>query len=237
MVTGSEFPDDETLLAYVRGDLEEGERARIAELERGNAEVAADIALIRGLRAASAAADAEVRAPGTFGWARLAREMDAAAPRAAAPPRRTWGNVRPLWQLAAAAVVAVGLWQVAVVPYLTDPLGEYDGFAPLSEAPREVAPQKSRSLQDGLQDGFAPVTETPDETSLAAHTLRVAFLPGATEGEIRELLQQIGGEITGGPSVLGLWTVSFPDDAAQVAGLEVLLASPLVEGAVEGTVE
>lgn len=40
--------------------------------------------------------------------------------------------------------------------------------------------------------------------------LRVMFSPRATEGQIRELLLHVRGEITGGPSPLGVYTVEVP---------------------------
>ncbi len=40
--------------------------------------------------------------------------------------------------------------------------------------------------------------------------LRVMFSPQATEGQIRELLLDVRGEITGGPSRIGVYTVEVP---------------------------
>jgi anti-sigma-K factor RskA len=198
MAGRSEILDDEILLAYVRGDLEAGEANRIDRLAREMPEVAAEIAMIRGVRAAVASDAADVRPPGAFGWARLSSAIDAGKG-AATVPR----PAHPYWKMAAAAVFAIGLWQVAVVPFLFE---------------RPV----------GL-DGYAPVSETPAEGSM----LRVAFAPDAMEGDIRTLLQRIGAEVTGGPGALGLWTLRFPDESARASGLEALNESLLVEGVQE----
>ena len=79
---------DEALIAYVRGRLPEAEAARIAAAAARRPELAAEIALIRGIAAATAA-EAEGPAPGELGWARLSRSIDAergppATPRQAA---------------------------------------------------------------------------------------------------------------------------------------------------------
>jgi hypothetical protein len=195
MVTGPDMPDDEMVLAYIRGDLDARQTERIARLSNERPDLAADIALIRGVRAADAA-DAEAHgAPGALGWARLAREIDADRSTGAGRP----GHMRPMWQLAAAAICAVGLWQFAVVPFLSGRQEGQPGYAPVSEA-----------TVDGPQ-------------------LRVAFAPDATEGDIRALLQAIGAEITAGPGALGLWTLAFTDQAARTAGLAELQSAELVE--------
>ncbi|WP_424934320.1 hypothetical protein [Amaricoccus macauensis] len=207
MVTRPDMPDDETLAAFVRGDLDPAEAERISGLAREEPQLAADIAMIRGVRAAAETEAAEVNAPGSLGWSRLSRAIDAEKPAEAetgtGQGRGQVFQLRPVWQLAAAAVVAIGLWQVAVVPLLTERPGDLPGYAPVSEAPVE---------------GF---------------NLRVAFAPEATEGEIRALLQEISAEVTGGPSAIGLWTLGFRSETDRADGLTALQASPLVESAQE----
>jgi hypothetical protein len=65
-----------------------------------------------------------------------------------------------------------------------------------------------------LHSAPAPVTyqTLSDPATAPAPTLalRVMFSPRATEKEIRELLQGIRGEITAGPSPLGVYTVEVP---------------------------
>jgi anti-sigma factor RsiW len=119
----------ETVIAYVRGRLTAEEASRLEAEAATRPELAAEIALTRGIVESFEAA-ARSPAPGELGWARLARAIEAEPPRAAAPaaPRRA------LWPLAASAAAAVLVWQIAAVPLLTGP-GEPPGYAPVSEAP------------------------------------------------------------------------------------------------------
>lgn len=76
----------------------------------------------------------------------------------------------------------------------------------------------------GPDDVFVPVSETP------SGAVTVAFVPVATEAEIRTLLQEIGADITGGPNALGLWQISFADETARNEGLRRLaLETAIVE--------
>ncbi len=78
---------DETLIAYVRGRLPEADAARIAVEATRRPDLAAEIALVRGL-AGAADAEADAPVPGELGWARLSRALDAEPARLA---RRAWG--------------------------------------------------------------------------------------------------------------------------------------------------
>ena len=48
---------------------------------------------------------------------------------------------------------------------------------------------------------------------------KVSFVPTASEQSIRALLRSVNGELTAGPSALGLYDVSFADEAARDAGI------------------
>ena len=62
--------------------------------------------------------------------------------------------------------------------------------------------------------------------------LVVAFNQDATEGEIRKLLTDFGMEIVGGPSALGLYSISIYDEDATDAALIYLNTAPeIVESA------
>jgi anti-sigma-K factor RskA len=126
MADRPEDATDEALIAYVRGTLPRQEADRI-EAEAGrDPELAADIALTRGI---AAALDEQAResAPGQLGWARLSRALDAETVR----PER---GRRPVWQLAASAAAAVLVWQAVAVPILSPP-AEQPGYAPVTEQP------------------------------------------------------------------------------------------------------
>jgi anti-sigma-K factor RskA len=121
---------DDIVIAYVRGRLPAEEARRLEVEAAGRPELAAEIAVMRGI-VETFDAEARAPAPGELGWARLSRAIGAEPPRAAAPatPSR-----RPLWPLAASAAAAVLVWQLAAVPLLTRP-GEEAGYAPVSETP------------------------------------------------------------------------------------------------------
>ncbi|MEL6204863.1 MAG: hypothetical protein AAFR47_06085 [Pseudomonadota bacterium] len=114
--------DIERLAAYRAGRLAPAEaEAFRAQLERDPGAAAWD-KLAEGIAATEAEGEA---APGEFGWARLNRSLDAemqpaaeTAP-ASAPAAANTGWRVPIWQVAAALVVGIGLWQAAVVPQLT----------------------------------------------------------------------------------------------------------------------
>jgi anti-sigma factor RsiW len=172
---------DETLIAYVRGRLPEADAARIAAEATRRSDLAAELALVRGL---VGAADAEVDAPvpGELGWARLSRALDADP----AQPARVGSR---LWPLAAAAAAAVLVWQVVAVPFIAGPGGGEARYAPVSEQ------------------------------AAAGSTVSVAFVPTASEAAIRALLAEAGARISDGPSAIGLWQLSFANEAARDAGL------------------
>ncbi len=163
----AEEPDadrTETLIAYVRGTLPADEADRLkGEVEAAPA-LAAEIALLRGV-AAAVDADARQPTPGDLGWARLARALDAEPGSA---PRPGW---RPLWQLAAAAGVAVVLWQAIAVPLLRP--GE-EGYQPVSERPADAFELKVAFAPDAteaailalLRDIGARVTDGPSAIGL-----------------------------------------------------------------------
>ncbi len=177
----------EALIALARGKLPP-EDAEALEQEIQRSEVlAAEAALWRGV---ADAVDAEAReaVPGELGWARLGRAIDAEG--------RGKVGWRPVWQMAAAAGVAVVFWQVVATPLLR-PEGE----------------------------GYRPVTEQGAE----GFVVQVAFAPAATEGEIRQLLRDVGARVSGGPSAIGLWELAFESAAAREAGVAGLRAAGIVE--------
>ena len=77
----------------------------------------------------------------------------------------------------------------------------------------------------GGEARYAPVSEQP----AAGSTVSVAFVPTASEAAIRVLLAEVGARISDGPSAIGLWQLSFADDAARDAGLLRLQAADIVE--------
>jgi len=142
---------DATVLAYVRGRLPAEEARRLEAEAAARPELAAEIALMRGITG-TFDAEAGSPVPGELGWARLSRAIDAEPRRAAEPAPRA----RPrLWPLAASAAAAVLVWQLAAVPLLTRP-GEEAGYEPVTEAPAgftldvAFAPEASEQAIRGL---------------------------------------------------------------------------------------
>lgn len=85
----------------------------------------------------------------------------------------------------------------------------------------------------GTQDAPASfrTLAAPDGASVSASRLRVVFTPGASESEVRDLLLELRGEIVGGPTRLGSYTIEIPGGGdADPLGLvlEHLRESPLV---------
>lgn len=111
------FPSDDDVLDYVAGRASPEAAERIEAVARDNPDLAADIALMRGAKAALADSKTD-NPPGALGWARLERELD----RMPATATNRW----PVWQVAAAsAVAAVALWQFAVAPMVMPSQGGY----------------------------------------------------------------------------------------------------------------
>jgi anti-sigma-K factor RskA len=167
------YPSDELLLDYVRGAAPVDEVRRIEAAARQRPELAAEIALMRGMAAAGESRGSEA-VPGELGWARLSRAIEAderAAPVPAARPRPG------LWQLAATAAAAVAVWQLAAVPLLTGN-GGAPGYAPVAEAPGT-----------GLT---ATVAFAPDATEAEIRTLLTAIGAGVVGGPSALGLWRIG---------------------------------------------
>jgi hypothetical protein len=158
---------DEALIAFVRGTLPREEADLIASEAEQSPELAAEIALMRGI---AAAVDEEARepAPGGLGWARLSRSLDAEGPRSAARDRR------PVWHLAASAAAAVLIWQVVALPILSSRADRENGYAPVSEQPTGpytlavvFAPEATEeAIRELLQETDARISDGPSAIGL-----------------------------------------------------------------------
>lgn len=97
----------------------------------------------------------------------------------------------------------------------------------LRSVPPAAPPAAYRTLSDPAP-AHAPVLR-----------LRVMFSPKATERQIRELLLDVRGEITNGPSPLGVYTVEVPAGRDSMRAVlarlrsepQVMLAEPAADGA------
>jgi hypothetical protein len=160
-------PGDEKLRDLVAGRLPEAEAERLRARAAAAPALAAEIALLGGVRAALAAETAQ-GAPGELGWARLNRAIDAEA--ATRPPRRSVA----LWQAAAAAAAAVVLWQAVAVPLVPGLRPGGPGYAPVTETPAAgfvlrvafVPEAPEAAVRALLRETGAVVTGTPSALGL-----------------------------------------------------------------------
>lgn len=110
------LPDDDELLDYLAGRSSAEASRRVRQAAEADPDLAADLALMQGAKAAMQDLGGGEATPGALGWARLDRAIEAER-RSGLPAMR-----RPVWQVAAAAaVVAVVGWQLVAVPILSGP--------------------------------------------------------------------------------------------------------------------
>lgn len=183
--------DDKKISGYLNGRLDQTTRDAFEAEMSSNPALAAEVAMARGMNTVFDQDDATASGRSSQGWARLEQEIAASkAPVAANNNRPVW---RSLAQTAAAVVVAVGLWQMLVVPELSDTNGA--GFTPVSA------------------DTAGPV-------------LQIVFAETAELADVIAILSEVDGTIVDGPGAIGLFHVSFPDEAARDAALTVLRDRP-----------
>ncbi len=128
---------------------------------------AASSTLMRGLDAAHRAQDDAP--PGELGWSRLSRAIDAETAGQPAP-RFQW---RPALRIAAAMVLGIGLWQLAVVPNLPGwSAGTDRAYVPATDAvvgtvTVAFAPQATEAaIRALLQEVGATITGGPSALGL-----------------------------------------------------------------------
>lgn len=200
---------------YANGTLEDVERrvveVHLAACARCREELAADRRLGESLRQTPETAPA----PHPAQFARLLERLDSDR----TGLRGAWAALRDLLTATPRAV----RWTLAVQLGLVLLLG--GGLLLL----RRPAPPPA--VYQTLSD---PAPETP-ATPAATARLRVVFAPGTSEEEIRDLLLGIRGQITAGPSPLGVYTVDVPAGPDPVADViahlrthrQVSLAEPV----------
>lgn len=193
---------DLNLPFHVNGTLSPQEAAEIEAWLAQDDDARAEAEALAAIRADMQAED--IRSPGEFGLARLMRDVGREQAAVAAAPAPAPVLRRPLvWQAVAAVALAAFLGQTW------------------------VAQQRGAELRYGLTNGvdatarfgLAGGGEAP-VAAPSAPVLVVAFVPTATEAEIRDLLLNAGVEIVAGPSALGLYRLAGDDLTAAQARLE-----------------
>lgn len=204
---------------YANGTLEDVERrvveAHLAACARCREELAADRRLGESLRQTPETAPA----PHPAQFARLLERLD----RDRTGLRGAWAALHDLLTATPRAV----RWTLAAQLGLILLLGVLGGGLLLLRRPEPPPPAVYQTLSD-------PAPEVPAAPAATAR-LRVVFAPGTSEEEIRNLLLGIRGQITAGPSPLGVYTVDVPAGPDPVADViahlrrhrQVSLAEPV----------
>lgn len=189
-------PDFEDILhAYVTGLLSESEAETLERSALTDPDLAAEIALARGLVAAGVA-NAGQAPPNEFGWARLTRAIGSEPPTNRSGTGASWPRV---WQIAATAVVSVALWQVAVMPVIgkrAEPTAEYEmagaaPTAPYSARATLVPTATEQSIRTALVSARGSIVAGP--SALGVYTIAFRSAPDLDLGilELRANAQVI----------------------------------------------
>jgi hypothetical protein len=184
----------ELLPWYVNGTLPEGERRTVEGHAARCAPCRQELASCRALGEALRQAEAPAPAPHPARLARLMARLDEAETRSlrgrlrgllAATPRPVRWAVAA--QLAALLLLAAAwVWQARAAE----------------------PPALYRTLSDPTPPAASPVADIAGTAGTIR--LRVVFAEDATERQIREVLLGVGGQLAGGPSPLGAYTVELP---------------------------
>ena len=177
---------DEALLLlpfHANGTLEPAERAAVDRWLAEDADLAAELAMLRSLRGTIRAdGDAEAT-PGEAGLARLLSALP--AEKAPAPPAAANLNRPLLWRVAAAVLLAVVLGQAIVLSNRDEAGFELAGAAP-ADFTLAVRPQTSESELRALLL-MAGVEFVSGPSSLGLYGLRL--LDGTSQAEALAVLQ------------------------------------------------
>lgn len=196
MAGTAERPSDEDLLEYLSGRMPASRAAEIDAQAADDPDLAAEIALMRGIRGAMRT-EGTVAAPGELGWKRLERALNEVSKEVPAPARQT-----PAWRVAAiAALAAVAAWQIVAVPFID---GGPTGYETASEDPAPgfiltvafTPTATEEQIRTLLSDTGGRITDGPSaiglwQISFDDDTARAAALEAfAQGGSIVDLVQQ-----------------------------------------------
>lgn len=107
------------------------------------------------------------------------------------------------------------------------PANENRGFSLAQVAAiAAIAVIGSQLITTSFRPGDPGTGFVPAASDASGFILQVGFAQETTMGEMSPLLRELGATLVDGPSAIGLITLSFPDEAAQMAALEALRARP-----------
>ncbi|MGF1632073.1 MAG: hypothetical protein ACFCUT_21560 [Kiloniellaceae bacterium] len=166
---------------YVNGTLEAEERRQVEAYLERNSHARDEVELLRALR--QQVKDERIEnSPGELGLQRLKREIKQATPQQGGTDRSSGRTV-----------VVAGFWR---------PLAVAACLAVVIQA----------GVMIGLSGGPGSEVDIASGTAgLTAPVLQVTFDPGATEQEIRDVLQSAGASIADGPTALGIYNLRLVD--------------------------
>jgi hypothetical protein len=195
----------ELLPWYVNGTLEDREKGLVEEHLAGCALCREEAVRCRAIEAELRGGVETAPSPHPVQLSRLMARID--ANREAA--ERGWPRLRSLFAATPGAVRGLIAAQLAVLVLL--------------------AGVSAWRWHDRGTGGPAPLYQTLSDSAPAtdrapARRLRVVFAEDATERQIRDLLLGIGGQLAGGPSPLGAYTVEIRTAGKAQDPLEILLA-------------
>jgi hypothetical protein len=183
---------------YASGTLEGSEQRAVESHLAACAPCREELAVQRQLSQALQQVPEIAPAPHPAQFARLMARID--AEETAGP--RWWAALRDLFTATPTAV----RWTLAAQLGFVLLLGTTLALHRRPADPVEPSPATYQTLSDPAP---APAQANPASRASSA-SLRVVFAPGTSEQEIRDLLLGIRGQITAGPSPLGVYTVDVP---------------------------
>jgi len=193
---------------YLQGRLSHRDRQRVETALEKDKDLQAELVFLKSL-SANLKSNADNYTPGELGWAKLSKAIDNDLDNAAdnVPPIAVNDHQKSpsqFWRYAAVALAVVSVGQGALLM------------------------QKNASLE---KDRYVTVSET-STVAVDSYKATIAFNPQTTEQDIRMVLGLTDGDITSGPSQLGLYTISFKSQDALAGALTIYASKPeIIESA------
>lgn len=171
---------DDAILDYLQDQMTPQERASFEQAMAQDASLAAEVSLMQSVRAELASGPPHEQADEV--WRKLSATLDAPAQ----PANENRGPWRQLLQYAAACVLAVSLWQLAVVPRLGGADGGFRAASDASEAFVLAVKFVDTATLAQITDALAPFGGTITDGPSALGILRVSFADAQQQSAAQE---------------------------------------------------